>query len=193
MPTRSLTAAAAERIKPPSAGQADHFDKGFPGLALRVSYGGAKTWVHFYRQHGKLRRLTLGRWPSMDLAAARDAWRNARKLVDAGENPAGARPVVSDSFAAVAAEWIKRDQMKNRSVDNVRSIVERYMLPAWRDRPIATIRRRDVIELIDSVADRGYLTMAHRLHSHLHRFFDGRWGGTSSKSTPWPICPAKGR
>jgi len=43
MPTRSLTTPAVERIKPPKQGQADHFDQGYPGLALRVSYGGAKT------------------------------------------------------------------------------------------------------------------------------------------------------
>jgi len=35
------------------------------------------------------------------------------------------------------------------------------------------ITRRDVLELVDSVADRGALTMARRLHSHLHRLF--RW------------------
>jgi hypothetical protein len=36
MPTRALTVAAVERIKPPSQGQADWFDKGFPGLASRL-------------------------------------------------------------------------------------------------------------------------------------------------------------
>ncbi len=125
MPTRSLTAAAVERIKPPRDGQADHFDKGFPGLALRVSYGGAKAWVYFYRLHGKLRRLTLGRWPSMELADAREAWRDARRLVDAGENPARARPVAADSFAAAADEWLKRDQAHNRSHAEVRRVIER--------------------------------------------------------------------
>ncbi len=192
MPTRSLTAAAVERIKPPKDGQADHFDKGFPGLALRVSYGGSRTWVHFYRLHGKLRRLTLGRWPSMDLAGARDAWRTARKLVDSGENPARARPVAADTFSAVAGEWLKRDQSRNRSADNVRSIVERYMLPAWGDRPITSIGRRDVIELIDSVADRGYLTMAHRLHSHVHRLFRWSVGRGILEANPMADLPRQG-
>src|SRR5438034_6492377 len=99
MPTRALTVAAVARIKPPAAGQADYFDKGFPGLALRVSYGGAKTWVYFYRLHGKLRRLTLGRVSALSLSEAREAWREARKLVDRGESPAGRRPVAADSFA----------------------------------------------------------------------------------------------
>ena len=173
MPTRALTTAAVARLKPPTQGQADYFDKGFPGLALRVSYGGSKTFVHFYRQYGKLRRLTLGRWPKMDLAGARDAWRTARKLVEAGEDPAHARPVQADSFGQLTLEWLKRDQSQNRSAAYVGAIMERYPLPAWGERPINTITRRDIIQLIDLVADRGYPAMVHRLHSHLHRLF--RW------------------
>ena len=85
--TRTLTAAAVERIRAPATGQADHFDQGYPGLALRVSYGGAKAWVYFYRLYGKQKRLTLGRWPSMSLSGAREAWRDARKTLDKGESP----------------------------------------------------------------------------------------------------------
>ena len=36
MPRRALTAAAVDRIKPPAKGEVGHFDKGYPGLALRV-------------------------------------------------------------------------------------------------------------------------------------------------------------
>jgi integrase len=173
MPTKALTAAAVDRIKQPKTGQSDHFDKGFPGLALRVSYGGAKTFVYFYRLHGKLQRLTLGRFPAMSLGEAREAWRNARRALDKGENPARQRPAAADSFAAVADEWLKRDQSKNRSAAEVRRVIERDAKPAWEGRPIARITRRDVIELIDRVADRGAVTMARRIHAHLHRLF--RW------------------
>jgi len=192
MPTRALTAAAVERIKAPAQGQADHFDKGYPGLALRMSYGGAATWVYFYRLHGKLHRMTLGRSPSMSLAQARDAWRTARALVGKGENPARARPAVADSFAAVVAEWLKRDQAHNRSADEVRRAFEHDVMPAWRDRLIATITRRDVIELIDAVADRGAVTMARRLHAHLHRLFRWSVGRGIIESNPMADLPKVG-
>jgi integrase len=173
MPTRSLTVAGVTRIKPPKAGQADYFDNGYPGLALRVSYGGAKAWVFFYRLHGKLSRLSLGRFPGMSLTEARDAWRAARLAVSKGESPAHLRPTTADSFAAVADEWLRRDQGQNRSAAEVRRVIERDVLPVWGERLIAAITRRDVIELIDGVVDRGAVTMARRLHSHLHRLF--RW------------------
>jgi integrase len=173
MPSRNLTVVAVERLKPPARGQADYFDGGYPGLVLRVSYGGAKTWTYMYRLHGRQCRMTLGRWPGMSLAEAREAWRTAHKLVTKGENPASARPVAADTFAAVAADWFKRDQASNRMAGEVKRAIERDIMPAWRDRLISTITRRDAVELIDRVVDRGSPVHARRLHAYLHRMF--RW------------------
>lgn len=170
---RSLTSAAIARIKPPAAGQIDHFDKGYPGLSLRCSYRGAKTFVHVYRFNGKLHRVTLGRWPALSLVDARNAWRRGRETIERGEDPARQIAMAPDTFAAVAAEWLKRDQAGNRSVAEVARIIAREAMPQWGDRLILTLTRRDAIELIDRVADRGKLTAARRLHSHLHRLF--RW------------------
>jgi integrase len=192
MPTRSLTVTSVLRIKPPKEGQADYFDSGFPGLALRVSYGGAKTFIFFYRLHGKLRRLSLGRYPAMSLAEARDAWRTARLAVSKGESPAHIRPTTADSFTAVAEEWLQRDQAQNRSAAEVRRVIERDVLPAWGDRPITTLTRRDVLELVDGVADRGALTMARRLHAHLHRLFRWAVGRGIVETNPMADLPKPG-
>jgi integrase len=193
MPTRSLTVAAVERIKPPAEGQAEYFDKGFPGLALRVSYGGSKTWVYFYRLHGgKLRRLTLGRFPAMELADARAAWQDARKAVGKGENPARRKPISADSFAAVADEWLKRDQAHNRSHGEVKRVLERDVKPAWDGRLITSITRRDLLELIDGIADRGAVTLARRVQAHLHRLFRWSIGRGIIESNPVADLPKPG-
>ena len=192
MPTRSLTVASVARIKPPKAGQADYFDKGYPGLALRVSYGGAKAWVYFYRLHGKLRRLSLGRFPGMGLDEAHEAWRVARLAVSKGESPAHIRPTTADSFAAVAEDWLKRDQARNRSAAEVRRVIERDVNPLWGERLIAAITRRDALELIDAVADRGAMTMARRLHAHLHRLFRWAVGRGIIETNPMADLPKPG-
>lgn len=173
MPRRALTAASVERIKPPASGQVEHFDKGFPGLALRVSYGGARSFVFFYRTGGRLRRMTLGQHPAMSLAQARDAWRQARVDVAKGIDPAQARQRETPAmgFAAVAEEWLKRDQAKNRTAADVRRTIERHVLPAWGHKRIDEIGRRDVLDLMDSIADRGWVIMARRVHAHVHRLF----------------------
>jgi integrase len=192
MPTRALTVASVTRIKPPKRGQLDYFDKGFPGLTLRVSYGGAKGWYFFYRLHGKLRRLSLGRFPAMGLEEAREAWRAARLAVDKGESPAHLRPTTADTFAAVAEEWLKRDQAQNRSAAEVRRVIEHDVKPVWSDRLIAAIDRRSCLELIDGVADRGALTMARRLHAHLHRLFRWAVGRGIIEANPMADLPKPG-
>lgn len=191
MPT--LTIAGVARIKPPKHGQADHFDRGYPGLALRVSYGGTKTWVFFYRLHGKQRRLTLGRYPAVQLGQARDAWRIAHLAVKKGEDPTYNRPTTADLFAAVADEWLDRHQGKNCSVAEVRRVIEREVLPVWGDRPIANISRRDIIELIDKVVDRGATTMARRLHAHLHTLFRWAKGRGILTTNPMTDLPKPGQ
>jgi integrase len=189
---RTRTAAAVERIRAPASGQADHFDQGYPGLALRVSYGGTKAWVYFYRLFGKQKRLTLGRWPGISLSGAREAWRDARKTLDKGESPKHQRPAAANNFAAVADEWLKRDQAHNRSYARIRQIIERCAKPAWETRQITTIGRRDINDLIDTVADRGAITMARRLHAHLHRLFRWAVGRGIIETSPMVYLPKPG-
>jgi integrase len=174
MPKKTLTAASVERLKAPKSGQVEYFDQGYPGLALRVSYGGRKAWSMFYRLHGKLNRMGLGIFPAMSLAEAREAWREARKSVARGIDPsqaigAGTRP--STAFSGVAEEWLQRDQADNKSAHIVRRIVARELTPVWGSRPITEISRRDVRDLIDGITDRGAPVMARRVHSRLHRLF----------------------
>jgi len=174
MSRRHLTAAGVSRIKPPAVGQVDHFDTGYPGLALRISYGGSRSWVYFYRWQGKQKRLTLGPWPALELGQARDVWREARKRLAGGLEPIAAPPVLAaDDFTSVVAEWLKRDQADNRSHDEVKRILHKEVLPTLGRFRISEIGRRHVLDLIDAIADRGAVTLARRCHAHLHRLF--RW------------------
>jgi integrase len=47
------------------------FDVGCHGLAIRVQSGGAMAWVTWRRVDGKTRRITLGKYPEIDLEQAR--------------------------------------------------------------------------------------------------------------------------
>ena len=159
MPRMKFTTAAIDRLKPPREGQIDHFDTAFPALALRITASGVRSWTYFGRVHGKIKRATLGRYPDLSLLQAR---RKAGETADAmrqGVDPAqakrAARNAVRDSFATVADEWLKRDQSKNRSHDEVKRVLDRDVKPTWDGRLITDITRRDVIELIDGIVDRG--------------------------------------
>ena len=175
MPKRALTDASVRRLKSPIEGQVDIFDQGYPGLALRLSHGGRRTFVYFYRHGGKLRRMSLGTFPAISLSEARDAWRSAREEVGKGRDPAIAmkRQKPATDFKNVADEWLQRDQAKNRSLATVQRILNKDVIPTWGHRSIADIGRRDVLDLIDSIVDRGAVSMARQVRAHLHRLF--RW------------------
>ena len=174
MATRNLTAISVERMAPPKRGQVDIFVKGFPGLALRVSYGGRKAWSFVYRHAGKVRRFQLGTYPALSLSEAREAWRAARQQVERGADPSETqRRDASAMFESVMAEWLARDQGKNRSLAATTRLLNADVLPYWRRLRIDEIGRRDVLEVIDRVTDRGSPVMARQLHVVLHRLF--RW------------------
>jgi integrase len=192
MSRRPLTAAAVGRLKPPDAGQVDHFDAGYPGLALRISYGGRRSWVYFYRWQGRQRRLTLGPWPALGLAEAREGWREARKKLANGEEPTAAATVAADRFADVVADWLKRDQAGNRSFIEVKRILEKEATPILGRLRIAEIGRRQILDLIDAIADRGAATLARRCHAHLHRLFRWSVGRGLITSNPMADLPKPG-
>ena len=103
MPHKHLTAQFVERVKVPAAGQVDLFDRGYPGLALRLSYGGTRSWIYFHRVGD---RLGLGTYPDVKLAEARDAWRAAREALKQGRDPAAVPAVVkrTHAFSTVLAD-----------------------------------------------------------------------------------------
>ncbi|MGZ8400386.1 MAG: tyrosine-type recombinase/integrase [Methyloceanibacter sp.] len=181
---KAVTEAAANKFKEPESGQIDHFDRQYPGLALRVSCGGRKSWVYLCRIGGKQKRFTLGLFPAeLGVAEAHDAWRKMRDQVRAGRTP-----IIeggSESFRSVFEEWIKRDQADNRSVGVVRGMFVKDVLPSWAHRPIGSIGRRDALAILDAVTDRAAPITANRLHAYLRRMF--RWAIGRGLITTNPI------
>src|SRR3546814_3109750 len=58
------------------------------GLYLFVTKTGFRSWRWKYRFAGKEKRLVLGRYPDMNLSAAREARQNAARLLKSGIDPA---------------------------------------------------------------------------------------------------------
>ena len=168
---KHLSDMAVQKIKPPKDGILEVFDSCYPGLAIRVGHGGAKTFNLFYRDGGKLHRKKLGRYPAFTLAAAREAWRTTRESVAKGEAPPIAKRNADLLFERLAEEWIRRDQSKHKHLYQVTRALEADLLPAWRGRQVDQIAKRDVIELLDSIADRGAPSMARKVQAYVNRFF----------------------
>lgn len=132
------------------------FDALVPGLAVRVSASGRKSFTLYYRHHGRMRRLGLGRYPDVLLAEARKAATQHRGRIFDGADPAGENQAEqSHNHQTVQTLYdLYRSQYERtlRSWSEVRRIMEREVLPVWRHRRVVDLRRRDIRELVERKA-----------------------------------------
>jgi integrase len=183
----------AKMARAPRGKRVERFDAGAPGLALRITDKGAKSWSAYYRFQDRHQRLTLGRWPEVGVAAARDQARAVKDQAKAGIDPKEAREAekaaagdeAADTFGAIAEEYIKIEclerKLKNDKVlpptlkrgREVESIIRRELMPHWQHRPLAELRKRDAIKRTEALVDDGRPAAAHRLHEVIRRI--GRW------------------
>ena len=175
MPTEKLTAKRVESIKPTAGKRVDYFDSQVRGLVLRVTEHGAKSWSVMYRHRGKLRRLTLG--PLSDrfgLAEAREQAKDALEAVRGGKDPAAEKQQArkAESIADLIEDYIEKYAKRHkRSWREDKRILHSEVLPKWKHRAIADIKRRDVRELVEAVAERGAATMANRVLACVRKMF----------------------
>jgi integrase len=182
----ALTDRTVRALKPPSVGRLDVWDEDNPGFGLRISAEGRRTWILMYRMGKTLRRLTLGRFPTLGLAAARekatDALREAAKGQDPGRQKIEERR--AETFSDLAREYIERHASKKRSGrEDVRLLngsphkkktgkkPHVPLVTRWGTRRIKDIKRRDVRELLDEVATRAPI-MANRILALVRKMFN---------------------
>ena len=91
MPTVNLTARVLDALRPDPTWEIDYWDASLPRFGVRVSPGGRKAWVVFYRHNGRARRMTLGVYPHMVLADAPYALALALHRVELGTDPAATK------------------------------------------------------------------------------------------------------
>src|SRR5215204_3244192 len=88
MPRLSLTSKLVDNAPlPRHRKSAEYFDQRMPGLVLRVSARGTKSWNAINRHHGRARRPTIGRYPIITLDDARARARDALYEVSRGHDP----------------------------------------------------------------------------------------------------------
>lgn len=80
-----------------------HFVGVVPGLALQVTGTGARSWALRVVIAGKRRDMGLGNFPSVTLAQAREAAREARKLIRQGVDPIEHQRAAQSALAAAVA------------------------------------------------------------------------------------------
>lgn len=172
-----LTDSFLRFLAPPASGRKEISDTRCGGLVLRVTPNGAKSWSFRFRDRITQAplRVTIGRYPDIGLAAAREAADGYRKTVSAGGNPAVAKRLASGgnkSFGALADRYLEeyaRRRKRSHSVDQRN--LKNHVLPKWKNRAYASLKRADVIELVEGLVSNGTPTLANRVQSLISTVF----------------------
>jgi integrase len=159
-------------------------------LLVRAKADGdaSRTWVHRIKYRGGDTYLTVGHFPETTLAQARVIVQDERELLAKGIEPKRAkarrRAAVSPATLSAAqlggqhtienlvSEFMERHvKRKSKRPEDVQRMLEKDVLTAWKGRDVRTIAPREVIELLDSVVDRGSPVAANRLASKIGQMF----------------------
>lgn len=167
-----LTAKTIQHTKPPRSGYIEIFDSALPGMCLRVSAAGTKSFILSARVTGKQTRITLGRANgpnAIGLAQARRLACEAKDRAAVGQSLSPAltptRMVAGGgmSFGEITREYIRRECPKLARGKEVESLVRVRLLKPWGDIPLAALRKRHARELTDALAER-HPAAAYKLH-----------------------------
>lgn len=139
------------------------------GLYLLVSKTGNKYWKFRYYWRGKEKKLSLGRYPDVGLAEARDLRYEKRKLLAEGIDPA--RPVVDPErrFQMVAEEWLsmREKRLAASTCKNTRDRLHYHVFPKMGDRDINDIEPADVLQLIRSIEANGTFEISNTIYGYI--------------------------
>jgi integrase len=168
-PTMPLTDTAIKRAKP---GDKPVKLSDGKGMYLLVSPAGSKLWRWKYRVLGKEKVMSLGAYPDVSLAQARDGVDQARKILAAGGDPmairkadkVATRTAAENSFDTVARMWWAHWKPA-RSEQHAGQVMRRFeanVFPYIGARPVSEIQAPELVAMLKAIERRGVNDLAKR-------------------------------
>lgn len=160
MPVKRLTALFVENARAIGGERVEYADEVTSGLHLRVGNNGHKSWSAVFRIGGRKGRMTLGTHPALSLADARAAALAVIAKAQAGDDPVAERREkearYGETVEKIGWTWVEQHaKPNNRSWRFQERQLELYVYPKLGNRAVSSLKRRDVIDLIDEIGMRG--------------------------------------
>jgi integrase len=180
MPRIRLTKSAIDAL-PTAKSDTVFWDTGFPGFGVKVTPKGRKVFIVLYRTAGassRLRKYTIGPYGRVTLHQARVAAQKvfAAKLDGrdlAAEKRAARRRIVADRVEDLLETFIALHLSQNRSGGEIARLLRREVGKAWGEKSIHEITKRDVVELISAIEQRGAPVAANKALKSIKTYL--RW------------------
>ena len=180
MPRIRLTKSAIDALSTP-ASDVVYWDAGCPGFGVKVTPKGRKVFIVLYRTGGggsKLRKYTIGPYGRVTLHQARVAAQRVFAAKLEGRDPASEkreakRRVVADRAEDLLETFIAEHLSQNRSGGEISRLLRREVGKPWAGRSIHEITKRDVVELVSAIKQRGAPVAANKALKSVKTFL--RW------------------
>jgi len=163
------------------------------GFVVRRLSTGSISYGLRYSSGGQQKWLSLGLHGRLTPSRARELAQQRAGEVAAGRDPLAEgqaeRVAAANTVNAVLDAYLERHVRKNlRSADEVERVFDQNVRAAIGAKSICELRRRDVVELLDAIEDRGSPVMADRTLAHLRKAL--RWWATRDDTFVPPIVRA---
>lgn len=183
---KRLTEAVVEKLKHDPIRRIEIHDALVPGLRLRISPNGKKSWSLMYKvagasidgKRGVNKRMTLGGYPLLGLKGARELCLAAKDLADRGVDP------IEHRKSEVAGRQERRfDHLVSRFVElhakpntkkwrDTKRLLETYAVSVLVSRDITSIDRATIHTLLDETSEQKGMALARELRKHLSIMFN---------------------
>ena len=179
MPKTRLTKSAIDALPTPEK-EIVYWDQTLPGFGLKITPKGRKVFIVLYRASdggSRLRKYTIGPHGRITLHNARI---EAQKILAArleGRDPAtekleARRRLTADTVPEVVGLYGKLHLSQRRSGREVMQILQRNLVDRVGSRSVHSISKRDVIDLVNAVVDRGSPVAANKSLKVIKSFFN---------------------
>jgi integrase len=175
MPTITFIARAITGLDIPDKGRIEYFDRATPGFGLRITSGGHRSWICLYRHKGDKRRYTIGTYPQLGLADARERAKEILRRAAKGDDPAAEkkRERRAETFRELVALYLEHHaKAKKRSWRADHNILYRDLIPRFGARKAAEITRRDMLDVLRAIKARGAPIQANRTLEIARKLFN---------------------
>lgn len=151
------------------------------GLYLLVNTNGSRYWRMKYRVMGREKLLSIGVYPDISLAVARQIRDEARRALAQGNDPGAIKKAekqakkiaAENTFEAIAREWhkAKADRWSLRYRDEIIDTFEKDIFPYIGLRPIAEIKPLELLETLKRMEKRGALEKMRKVRQRCGEVF----------------------
>lgn len=201
---KRLTDVYLKSVKAASGTRLEVSDAQAPGLDLRVTDAGMKTFSYRYKIPGtkKVARVTIGQYPDVSLEDARKAARGYRDDIRQGKDPRlekGAVIKITATMAVKTFDDVAEEYIEGYSKPNLSSWENDVQLlrrprAKWGRRPFASITDDEAMDFLAALAKEAPV-QANRTQSKLYQLW--KWarlpGRKYARVNPFDGLPAQGQ